>query len=114
MPLMIRVIRKYHPARSQMLDLIAACKEKGLQMAIYSDYGCVIDKLEALGIDPALFELKVSAPTYGALKPAEACTRRLLEQLNAQPETTLFVGDRDDKDGACARSVGAKFLLVEN
>jgi FMN phosphatase YigB (HAD superfamily) len=32
--------------------------------------------------------------------------------MGAKPETTLFVGDRDDKDGASARSVGAKFLLV--
>ena len=83
-------------------------------MAIYSDYGAVIEKLEALGIDPSLFELKISAPELGALKPSEPCARRVMEMLQADPKTTLFVGDRDEKDGASARSVGARFLLIEN
>ena len=38
--------------------------------------------------------------------------RRLMDRLKADPATTLFVGDRDDKDGASARIVGADFLLV--
>ena len=81
-------------------------------MAIYSDYGSVIEKLEALDIDPAQFDLVISAPELGALKPSEPCARRVLEMLEAKPETTLFVGDREDKDGASAKAVGARFLLI--
>ena len=36
----------------------------------------------------------------------------VMELLQAHPETTLFVGDRDEKDGESARSVGAHFLLM--
>ena len=112
MPTMIRLIRRYHHPRPEMMALIEEAKAKGLTLAIYSDYGCVAEKLEALGIDPSQFELMISAPELGALKPSEPCARHMLELLQAKPETTLFVGDRDDKDGASARSVGAKFLLI--
>jgi len=114
MPTMVRLIRKYHKPRPEAMALIEEGKAQGLQMAIYSDYGGVEEKLDALGIDPELFDLKVAAPTFGALKPAEPCARRLLELLNADPETTLFVGDREEKDGATAKNVGARFLLIEN
>lgn len=112
LPMMVRLIKRHHPLRPEALALIEEAQEQGLQMAVFSDYGCVVDKLEALGLDPKIFDVTVAAPSFGALKPAEQCTRRLLELLNAAPETTLFVGDRDDKDGAAARAVGAKFLLI--
>lgn len=114
LPAMVRLIRKYHHVRPEAKELLRICRERGLQTAIYSDYGAVADKLEALGIDPKPFDLLVSAPQLGALKPSEPCARRVLEILQADPETTLFVGDRDDKDGASARAVGAKFMLIGN
>ena len=46
--------------------------------------------------------------------PSEPCARRVMELLNAKPETTLFVGDREDKDGASAKAVGARFLLIDD
>lgn len=112
MPAMIRLIHRYHKPCSEVMALVEEAKAKGLQLAIYSDYGCVVEKLEALGIDPKPFELLIAAPQLGALKPSEPCARRMLEMLGAKPETTLFVGDRDDKDGASARAVGAKFLQI--
>ena len=113
LPLMVRMIAKYHRPRPEVVALIDACRERGLQMAIYSDYGAVIEKLDALGIDPGQFDLLVAAPDLGALKPCEPCVRHLLELLEAQPEETLFVGDRDDKDGEAARAVGAHFVHVK-
>ena len=114
MPTMIRLIRRYHSPRPEVMALVQEAKAQGLPLAIYSDYGCVIEKLEALGIDPSLFDLMVSAPELGALKPSEPCARRVMELLNAKPETTLFVGDREDKDGASAKAVGARFLLIDD
>ena len=112
MPAMIRLIRKYHKPRPEAMAIIDECRKQGLKMAIYSDYGSVMDKLDALHIDPKPFDLIVAAPQLGALKPSEPCARRVLELLEADPKTTLFVGDRDDKDGASARAVGAKFYLI--
>ena len=112
LPAMVRLIAKYQPVRSKALAILSECKKRGLKTAIYSDYGCVVEKLEALHIDPSQFDLLVAAPELGALKPSEACARRVMEMLEAQPDTTLFIGDRDDKDGASARSVGAKFYKI--
>ena len=109
---MVRLIHRYHKPRKEVMELVEEAKSRGLKLAIYSDYGYVEEKLEALGIDPEPFELLIAAPQLGALKPSEPCARRVLEMLEADPETTLFVGDRDDKDGASARAVGAKFLKV--
>lgn len=112
LPTMIRLIARYCKPREEVMVLVKEARRQGLKVAIYSDYGSVIEKLEALSIDPMLFDLMVDAPSLGALKPSEPCARRVLELLGAAPETTLFVGDRDDKDGASARAVGAKFFLV--
>lgn len=112
LPAMVRLIHKYHKPRQEALDIINACRLQGIRLAIYSDYGSVVEKLHALGIDPKQFELLISAPQLGALKPSEPCARRVLEMLQATPKTTLFVGDREEKDGASAKAVGAKFLLL--
>ena len=114
MPAMIRLIRRYHHPRQEVLQLVREAQAKGLKTAIYSDYGGVGEKLDALGIDPMQFDLLVSAPELGALKPSEPCVRRVLEMLEADPGTTLFVGDREDKDGASARAVGARFFRVDS
>lgn len=112
LPTMVRLIAKYHPVRPKALAILEECKRKGIKTAIYSDYGCVLEKLEALHIDPAQFDLLIAAPELGALKPSEPCARHVMELLDAQPDTTLFVGDRDDKDGASARAVGARFFKI--
>ena len=112
MPAMVQLIAKYHHPRPEVVELINECKAKGITMAIYSDYGFVLQKLEALGIDASQFNLIVDAPELGALKPAAYCAERVMELLEADPKKTLFVGDRDEKDGESARAVGAKFLLV--
>lgn len=113
LPTMVRIIHKYHKPRRKALEIIKACRLRGLKMAIYSDYGSVIEKLEALGIDPRQFDLLIAAPQLGALKPSEPCARRVLEMLDADPKTTLFVGDREEKDGASAKAVGARFYLID-
>ena len=112
LPTMVRLIHKYHTIRPEASTLLQLCKKRGLQMAIYSDYSSVVEKLEALGIDPSQFALLIAAPELGALKPCEPCARRVLEMLSADPKTTLFVGDREEKDGESAKAVGARFMLI--
>lgn len=114
LPAMVRMIAKHQKPRKEVIALLEECQRRGLKTVIYSDYGAVVEKLEALHINPAQFDLLIAAPELGALKPSEPCVRRVLEMVQANPATTLFVGDREEKDGASARNVGAKFLLVGN
>ena len=109
---MTDLIRTTCSRKEEVVDLFEQCKAKGLQTAIYSDYACVEEKMNALGIDARRFDAVFTAPELGGLKPSKACAQKVMEALNADPQTTLFVGDREEKDGAAAKNVGAHFLLV--
>ncbi len=112
LPGMVQLIGRYHHPRAEVLAIIDDCSQRGLTMAIYSDYGNVEEKLRVLGIDATQFVLLADAPSMGALKPCKASMETILARLHASPPTTLMVGDRDEKDGASARTVGAEFLKV--
>ena len=114
MPTMVKLIGRYHKPSDKVLKVLQEGQQKGLVMAVFSDYGCVEEKLHAIGIDLTNFKLCIDAPFLGALKPEKTIVQDLLKQLNAEPQTTLFVGDRDDKDGESARTVGAQFMHVTN
>lgn len=112
LPTMVRLIGRYCAPRQEVLNLLTEAKKQGLPIAVYSDYGCIEEKLQVLGIDASLFEVMVSAPQLGARKPSQTAAKKVLALLGADPKTTLFVGDRDDTDGETARLVGAKFLKI--
>lgn len=111
MPTMVRLIAK-QPIRKDVIQLLQECKQKGLQTILLSDYECAEEKLQALGIPLEEFDYITDAPSWGALKPQEALLLPLLDHCHANPQTTLFVGDREDKDGASARVLGAQFMHV--
>ena len=111
MPTMVRLIAN-QPVRKNVVQLLHECKQKGLQTILLSDYGCAEEKLKVLGIPLDAFDYITDAPSWGALKPQTSLLLPLLEYCNANPQTTLFVGDRDDKDGASARAIGARFMHV--
>lgn len=110
---MVDLIAQTCPRREEVVELAQESRARGLKTAIWSDYGCIREKLVVLHIDAKLFDLLVSAPELGARKPSEQAAREVLSRLDAAPQETLFVGDRDDNDGASARAVGAKFLLIQ-
>ena len=112
LPTMVQLIDQHCNPKKEVLQLIDACAQRGITMAIYSDYGCIEEKLKVLGLDSSQFALLISSPALGERKPSAAAARKILDLLHADPQTTLFVGDREEKDGASARAVGAKFFLV--
>lgn len=112
LPTMVRMIGEGCSVREEVLHFISECRRKRIPMAVYSDYAFVADKLRVLGIDAEQFALLIDSPTLGARKPSKEAAMKLLSMLHAEPETTLFVGDRDDTDGETARLVGARFLKI--
>ena len=114
MPLMVLALRLRHKPRPWVKPLIEECHRRGIYLAVYSDYGCVHEKLRALGLDTNDFCYLVSAPELGGLKPAKQCAEKVLKTLGVAPEETLFVGDRDDTDGETARAVGAQFVWIKD
>ncbi len=95
-----------YPGVSSFFARLAAM---GKTVAVLSDYP-VDEKLAALGLTA---EVTVSAmdPEVDRLKPHPAGLQRVLELTGVEPKASLLVGDRDDRDGACARRLGVPYLI---
>lgn len=94
----------------KLLAIIRKIKSCGVTAIAYSDYPAV-DKLAALGLDVD-FVFSATDPAINCLKPNPRGLTAILSQLSLAPEDCLFIGDRDEKDGLCARQVGMDFLIL--
>ena len=112
MPLMVKVIQKWHKPVEWLLPFVLQCKELGVRLVVLSDYGHTKEKIQALGLDESIFDWVISAPELGGLKPAAELMNRVAAKMGVQPHQCLVIGDRDDTDGELARSVNAPFVLV--
>lgn len=113
MPNQVACLSLYYTPRPMVDELLRALREKGIKTILYTDYGHAREKLEALNIDPELFDGIASAPKMGGLKPCKASIERLMERYDLRAEETLIVGDREDTDGASAKAVGMSFYNVK-
>lgn len=114
MPLMVKMIGRYQPIGKWVVPFIEQCQQKGIKMVVLSDYGFAKEKLQALGLNPSLFDWVVSAPELGGLKPAAELMNRVAEQMGVATEDCLVIGDRDDTDGEMAQRCGAQFYKVSD
>ncbi len=90
-------------------QLFRALTTSGRTIAILSDHPCE-DKLRALELHADVCISAVDDDT-GRLKPHPACLWRLLDRVGAESVDCVLIGDRDDRDGECARRVGMTYLL---
>ena len=114
MPLMVNVIRTYYKPVEWLMPFVAACKKQDIRLVVLSDYGHTHEKLNALNIDTNIFDLVISAPELGGLKPAPQLIEKVLEKMGVTPAECVIIGDREDTDGLLAQSVGASFKLIQN
>ena len=91
-------------------DLFTILKQKKYKIGIFSDYPCH-SKLQSL-------ELKVDAMVCATdeqvdrFKPHPAGLLFTAKELGVPAMNCFFIGDRDDKDGECARRAGMSFLIL--
>jgi len=80
----------------------------GVKSAILSDYPAR-RKLAALGLDA---EIVVTAldPEIDRLKPQTEGLQRVVDLSGLDVDRCVFVGDREETDGRCARRMGMPFL----
>lgn len=112
MPSMVRVLKRHYRLRDWVPVLLPELRAKGIKVALFSDYGCVDERLEALGFDPAWADFITDAPRMGGLKPCKESLLSVCRELGVEPGETLMVGDRDDTDGEAAHRCGMHFHLV--
>ncbi len=114
MPTMVDVLRKHYTLTPFASETTVKLQEKGIRIVVFSDYGFVKEKLDALQLSIGNYPLSIySAPEMGGLKPCKEAFENLLNTLQVNPEEALMVGDRTDTDGAGAASVGMRFYHVK-
>ena len=113
MPNMQRILRRHYRVEPWVEGMLADLRQRGVKTAVYSDYGCLRERLEALGFDCAWVDVVADAPNLGGLKPSREAAMKLCSMLGVDPKATLMVGDRDDTDGETARRCGMRFLHVK-
>jgi FMN phosphatase YigB (HAD superfamily) len=103
------------------LPHLAACRFTGLErlfdglrrsgrpVAVLSDYPSEA-KLRALGLQADL-HVDAQHPDVDRLKPHPRGLQYTIERLGMRPADCLFIGDRPERDGACARRAGVPYLL---
>ena len=88
-----------------------ALHQRGIKIAIYSDYQAH-DKLAAMGLQADLI-VSSTDPAVDRLKPDPKGLLYITQQLQLQPAECLFIGDRPELDGECARKANMPYLIVE-
>lgn len=90
--------------------LFSSLAQNGITLGIYSEYPSE-EKIKSLGLYANVFVCSTD-PDVGYLKPNPRGLLVCCEKLNVRPEDTLFVGDRLDKDGLCAKNLGVGYVNV--
>ena len=96
--------------REKMLAAIEEHRRAGGMVIVYSDYP-VEEKLRAMGltVDRGYWS---GDPLIDCLKPDPRGLNNVIERLQLERGEILYVGDRDDRDGECARRAGVAYLDV--
>lgn len=100
----------YYLRDKNLLKLIKYLKRKGIKIIIYSDYP-TMNKLKSLKIsyDQAYDS---THPEIRVLKPDPKGLQYILKVNKLKNEEVLFVGDRDSKDGECARKCQISYIIL--
>lgn len=111
---MVRVLKRHYRAREGVQKLLDSLRAKSVKLAVFSDYPLVAERLSAIGLDASSFDEVFAAGDIGGFKPSARLFQRVAESLGVEPSQCLVVGDRDDTDGAGARSSGMQFVQIRN
>ena len=104
----LKVIRFFKDRK--LCEILDKLKSKNINIIVYSDYPTK-EKLEALGVyyDKAYDS---THPEIHVLKPDKKGLEYIIENNKLQRDKILFVGDRDSKDGECARQCKVDYIIL--
>lgn len=108
--------KKRYAAHCGIKECFYVLTEKGIKIAMYSDYPLVEERMGAIGIDAetiGMISAIYTSETLGCLKPAPRAFLQIAADLKAKPKECLVVGDRADTDGQGARNAGMKFIQIK-
>ncbi|MBU1247264.1 MAG: HAD family hydrolase [Proteobacteria bacterium] len=111
-PSFIWILRHWAAARPGLVSLLGNLKQKDMKIGVLSDFARIRERLEALGISPALFDDMLSVEETGCLKPSPGPFLKSARNLGVPPGQLLVVGDRQDLDARGAEAAGMPFMGI--
>ena len=90
-------------------DLFRALRSAGIRIAVLSDYPAKA-KLDALGL-AADIVVSATDPEVDCFKPLPVGLQRILDLSGEPASRCLLIGDRDERDGECARRANSNYLI---
>jgi FMN phosphatase YigB (HAD superfamily) len=102
-------------AFDDVIELLPSIHAQGIKLGIvtnaYYPMWMRDKELTLLGIDPKMFDSRISSADIGYLKPHRAIFRQSLANLDAKPDEAVFIGDNLKADIGGAKSLGMKAVL---
>jgi phosphoglycolate phosphatase/putative hydrolase of the HAD superfamily len=92
-------------------ELFSLLREIGIRIGVFSDYPAR-DKMDALGLRADVL-VSATDPDVDRLKPDPKGLLLAASRLGVPMGGCLFIGDREDKDGECARRAGMQYLIMK-
>ena len=96
---------------TEAISLLHKASRQGVKIIIYSDYDPT-EKLKALGITPD-FAFYPDGKDFCELKPSKKAMQAIISKVGIEPENLIYVGDRQEKDGASARLAGIYYIDIK-
>ena len=93
-----------------VVEFINTLHEKKIQTATFSDYPAK-EKTRCLGINDCKHFCSTDEQ-INRFKPDPRGLFTIMESLGFSTRQCLYIGDRDDRDGECARRAGMDYLLL--
>lgn len=106
------ILRDYAPKRENLLNLFDHLQANDVRAAIFTDYGFIEKRLDALNIDLQNFEMLVSSELEGVLKPSARPLQKISKTMNIPAQNILMVGDNYNTDGKSAEKAGMNFCII--
>ena len=110
---LLHILKTRYRAYPEALKIFKICREKGISLFVYSDYNRTVERMEAIGIDPTMFEAVADSPSFGGLKPSIEAFERFMAENRIDPEGAVLIGDSDTCDRSLAAAAGMGFISVK-
>lgn len=91
-------------------DLFSLLRQKQFKIGVFSDYPCEA-KLRALDLQADVM-VCATDEKVDRFKPYPEGLLFTARELGVLVKKCFFIGDRDDKDGECARRAGMPYLIL--
>lgn len=90
--------------------LFAKLKAQGVKIGVFSDYPAR-EKLTAMGLEADCY-LCATDNSVRQLKPSPKGLLHCCRQLNVAPDKALYIGDREELDGRCAKAARVSYFIL--